>query len=228
VAETLRGAEEQRNSRTLNLDDTMRQRAEAQKTFAMFAGELFDTEIVPRVHLIAERFPKTEVEHGSTARGMHVRCRFPRTDRYPASVLLSLGVLLDASQETGSLTYHLEIVPMLASVEQSAHVEFPLAKPDTAALIAWVDDRLVAFLHRYLELETDAHYQLAVTDPVCGMHLTPGAACASIVEHAHTWYFCSDTCRTQFEANREVYEKHYGRWQSVSTGTVADAAGRDA
>ena len=154
---------------------------------------------------------------------MHVRCRFGRNDRFLASVQLSIGVLLDAELRGGSLTYGVEIVPVLVSMEQSAHVDFPLASPDTAALIAWVEGRLLAFLHFYLGLETDTHYQRtdSAVDPVCGMRLTPATACTRIAEHAHTWYFCSDACRTRFEADRDLYVKQDGHWRAVGTATGA-------
>src|SRR5690242_14678513 len=43
------------------------------------------------------------------------------------------------------------------------------------------------------------------TDPVCGMKVKVAGA-AHRAEHAgHTWYFCSDRCRTKFTAEPDRY-----------------------
>lgn len=44
-----------------------------------------------------------------------------------------------------------------------------------------------------------------VTDPVCGMQITPGEA-AGTTEYAGTlYYFCSRACKQQFDANPSTY-----------------------
>jgi Cu+-exporting ATPase len=44
-----------------------------------------------------------------------------------------------------------------------------------------------------------------VTDPVCGMEVTPDTAAASVEYGDRTYYFCSPGCRTIFEMNPEKY-----------------------
>jgi len=42
-------------------------------------------------------------------------------------------------------------------------------------------------------------------DPVCGMAVEPGKAAASAVRDGRTYYFCSEACRKQFEADPKKY-----------------------
>ena len=42
-------------------------------------------------------------------------------------------------------------------------------------------------------------------DPVCGMHMDPEAAPESAEFGDHTYYFCSEGCKEQFEQNPEMY-----------------------
>ncbi len=42
-------------------------------------------------------------------------------------------------------------------------------------------------------------------DPVCGMEVQATAAVASIVHEGKTFYFCSQDCKKQFEADKAKY-----------------------
>lgn len=43
------------------------------------------------------------------------------------------------------------------------------------------------------------------TDPVCGKQVESSQAVAESEHDLHTWFFCSEECRSQFEANPEQY-----------------------
>lgn len=42
-------------------------------------------------------------------------------------------------------------------------------------------------------------------DPVCGMSVDPANAPAESTYAGHTYYFCSENCRTRFDANPTGY-----------------------
>lgn len=42
-------------------------------------------------------------------------------------------------------------------------------------------------------------------DPVCGMTVDPSTAAASSSRHGETISFCSQSCKTRFDANPEQY-----------------------
>ncbi|HYX02416.1 MAG TPA: heavy metal-binding domain-containing protein, partial [Reyranella sp.] len=51
-----------------------------------------------------------------------------------------------------------------------------------------------------------AHAETA-TDPVCGMKVTMAGVRHTALHDGHTYYFCSDRCRTRFEAEPQRYLK---------------------
>lgn len=44
-------------------------------------------------------------------------------------------------------------------------------------------------------------------DPVCGMNVDPQSAAATAEHGGTSYYFCSEHCRKQFEANPAQYAK---------------------
>lgn len=43
------------------------------------------------------------------------------------------------------------------------------------------------------------------TDPVCGMELNPQTAAGQSEHQGQTYYFCSESCKRQFDQNPERY-----------------------
>ena len=48
---------------------------------------------------------------------------------------------------------------------------------------------------------------MKVTDPVCGMQLDTAKAAAQVQYQGQTYYFCTEACRKQFEADPAKYVK---------------------
>lgn len=44
-----------------------------------------------------------------------------------------------------------------------------------------------------------------VTDPVCGMEITPDEAAAQSTYEGQTYYFCAPGCKVQFDQNPEAF-----------------------
>ncbi|HKP76148.1 MAG TPA: YHS domain-containing protein [Longimicrobiaceae bacterium] len=49
-----------------------------------------------------------------------------------------------------------------------------------------------------------------VKDPVCGMMIEPDDAVGTSEYEGKTYYFCSDDCKTEFDANPEDYAEEDG------------------
>lgn len=49
-----------------------------------------------------------------------------------------------------------------------------------------------------------------VKDPVCGMSIDSNSAAGSSSYQGQTYYFCSDQCKTQFDANPAQYVSSAG------------------
>ncbi len=56
-----------------------------------------------------------------------------------------------------------------------------------------------------MSIETNGGHVMKVTDPVCGMRISPDKAASTVDYKGKTYYFCTDACRTQFEAAPERY-----------------------
>jgi YHS domain-containing protein/cytochrome c553 len=62
-------------------------------------------------------------------------------------------------------------------------------------------DALVVYLHTLAPSSAPPTSEVAaadVEDPVCGMRIKPARAAAEVVDHGHTFYFCSEGCRARF------------------------------
>lgn len=51
---------------------------------------------------------------------------------------------------------------------------------------------------------------MAVQDPVCGMRIEKEDAVARVEYGGKAYYFCSEDCRSEFEANPEDYADEAG------------------
>ena len=51
---------------------------------------------------------------------------------------------------------------------------------------------------------------MAVKDPVCGMRIEKEDAVARVEYEGKAYYFCSEDCRTEFEASPEDYADEGG------------------
>ncbi len=60
------------------------------------------------------------------------------------------------------------------------------------------------------EKETAMTPETTVTDPVCGMNITPDAAAATREADGHTYYFCSAHCAASFDADPARYTSTAG------------------
>ena len=45
------------------------------------------------------------------------------------------------------------------------------------------------------------------TDPVCGMEVTPDLAVATSEYQGETYYFCSMSCKQEFDNNPQAYSE---------------------
>jgi Cu+-exporting ATPase len=50
-----------------------------------------------------------------------------------------------------------------------------------------------------------------VKDPVCGMEIEPMSAAAQTTYKGHTYYFCSQECKDNFDKNPQKYIEQVGQ-----------------
>lgn len=185
----------------------MEHRARREAAFQPVAQEIHRTIIRPMLEEVARAFDNCSVEHSKTLTGFTSRCLLARTDRYPATAELAVGIGLGVDNTEAVLTYHVGIIPELMAFAKSDSWQFDLEHWEFDEVCAQLADWLLRFTDTYLRLESEPSYQDWHThlDPVCGMDIR-GAAAAHVLEHGRRRiYLCSDECRTRFEAEPGLY-----------------------
>jgi YHS domain-containing protein len=99
------------------------------------------------------------------------------------------------------LDYDLKIVPILMKFDSNSTLELPLAAFDERAAITWLEDRLVNFVHSFVELNKNQHYlnDQMVEDPVARVRLPKVVARETLDWEGRTYYFISAQTRDEFE-----------------------------
>jgi YHS domain-containing protein len=211
VEEIVTTAERERESRRQALSSEMTERDTLAEAFGRAAARVQEELVQPRVAAVARHFDNAHVEELRTPAGVHSRCTFKRTDQYPASVALTVGVLRDPDRAVASVFCRVEIVPELGEFEKGTYNDVAVDALERGAadgeVAGFLDDALLRFLASYLRLEVSPLYQKVATtrDPVCGMTITAADAGASVDHSRHRYYFCSTTCRDKFVASPDAY-----------------------
>lgn len=86
---------------------------------------------------------------------------------------------------------------MYAQVQEAADTFWGIAAVGFIAAIWWATRRYVT---RHPKEEP-----MNVTDPVCGMSIKVDQAASKVEREGKTFYFCSEACRKQFDADPAKY-----------------------
>ncbi|MAX24072.1 MAG: hypothetical protein CMJ19_06155 [Phycisphaeraceae bacterium] len=186
------------------LRDKMVAQSDGSRKFANLAGHIMDTIVRPRMDDLAERFDHARVaEDIDTAHPYHCTSRFGRTDRYPATAQIELGIGHDEAIENVALYYSVSIIPVYLDFEKKDEIRFSIDTLNESWLVAWVEEKLLRFLDTYLRLEQVEQYQRdnLVIDPVCGMTVNKAMSAAFAEYQGQAYYFCVQGCRDRFVAD---------------------------
>jgi YHS domain-containing protein len=167
------------------------------RQFEQLANRLLTEVIQPRLQTVARFFPGARVrpavqEHRCVA-------WFGFCQRFPATARVELTVDCDQRLDHVVLQFDLSITPSFLKYDAHDKLPLPLENVDERRAAAWVEERLLAFLDAYLQIDRgeDDSLEVLATDPVCGMQVN--AATALQTDHrGHAYYFCSEQCRQRF------------------------------
>jgi len=207
IREKLKAADEQVEEQRRGLAREMEQREQRQRRFAEILAQLVPEVVEPRVAQVVETFPHATLQPLDGGIGRHWVWTFAHVPRYPASVELTIGIEHDDRVENLLLQYTLEILPIFFQFERHHQLALPLDAVDDEAVAAWIDERILEFVDTYLRIGQTEQYQkeVVVTDPVCGMQITPHLAIGQEQFAGRTWYFCAESCRQKFREEPERY-----------------------
>ncbi len=203
----LTGSDRARTARLEELVAAMEAHDEGIRTFEEVADPLYRTVIRPCVEQLAAHFPNATVEHFRTKTGFFSTGRFERSERFPATVTLTVGLECHPGDcDEYEAVYRLSVVPLLFDLDPVDHLSVELDTPELAVR-CWVEGRLLAFLDVYLRIENDPNYHVGSIKqaPVCGMMLS-----APMLPHRQTvgkktYYFCLEGCLRRFQAEPSLF-----------------------
>jgi YHS domain-containing protein len=188
------------------VEEAMRRRRERAEQAAAAAVPLQHGVVVPLMETLARQLDVT-VEHLTLSTGLSAVVQRPRTGAFPARARLSIGV--GWSEETGRVWLAADqmFTPVLLPLDRTTQFQLDAAAPDTEAITAWVQERILAFVDACLEVERSDVYRQAehTMDPVCGMIVAVGPMTTVLERGGHRYHFCSATCRDRFAADPPRY-----------------------
>ncbi|MBL8793558.1 MAG: hypothetical protein JNM56_06625 [Planctomycetia bacterium] len=118
-----------------------------------------------------------------------------------ARVRLKFAAFTDRDVQKLTLSYDLEIIPVLMRFTPHAEIEFPLDAVDPTAVARWIDDRIVDFVRTFFALGENEVYlkDHMVEDPVSHVRFPRVAAAERLDWRGTPYYFVSAETRRAFE-----------------------------
>jgi YHS domain-containing protein len=175
--------------------------------FSQTAARLITDIIQPRVETLAKHFDNARLGEQRLPQQYCCPCTFTHSNRFPATVNLTIGVAHDDQIRNGVLYCDLDILPIFIKFSPHQETVLPFDQVDEVRVATWVDQRILEFLDTYLQLELSDQYQqqTLVTDPVCGMRIRRSLVAAEQEYRGVTYFFCAERCREKFVADPQNY-----------------------
>jgi hypothetical protein len=158
----------------------------------------------PRLELLAKRAgdrAKVTPAVSETRRAATFEFRAPK-----ASLTLSFSVAPDRDVKNAVVWYDLKVIPVLWKFASHAEFSTPIDAVDEAGLAAWLDDRIIEFLHLFIEINEEEAYAKAeyVEDPVARITFPKFAAGATLDHGGQTYFFIDDKTRAEFARQKGI------------------------
>lgn len=204
--------EEEERHRATRRTRRQQEMADLERRMARFrqvSREWMQERIVPRMRILADTLPNA-LPVACTTSPDCATIRLEPTHEYPTEAKLDVWLSQDASAKNVRVMFKVSIVPILGDFDREGTIDLDLERPDTDALDRFLDERVVGFVRDYLKIQQpDSPYQKdrIVTDPVCRMTFPINEAFAWVEREGKRYYFCAESCRRQFTARPEAYER---------------------
>jgi YHS domain-containing protein len=117
-----------------------------------------------------------------------------------ASVTLTFSVVPDREIENAVLEYDLRIIPVLWKFDAHGEFRAAIATPDLDGARRWLDDRIVAFVELYIQINESELVNEAerVEDPVAKIQFPKFAAGATLDHGGQTYFFIDNDTKAEF------------------------------
>jgi YHS domain-containing protein len=165
--------------------------------FELVTSQLTETVILPCLSEVASHFPTSRVDKFESGGCLWLGY----SERFPVTAKADVRVGHDAGFQNVVVRFEASIAPSFQHFEPNDKLLLHLADSGIQQLASWLEDRLLEFIDAYLRIDRgcDDFEDEPVTDPVCGMRLLRSKCNSSIDLHGHSYFFCTEECRKQFE-----------------------------
>lgn len=182
------------------------------KLYEKARQDIAEKVIKPRLEQLAAEFPGIQHEVKRDIDGANLTLSFPRTQERSALVEVVLTISHDDAFKQVLFGYELRIIPVFMEFEKFSKLTLPLDGLMPEQVAAWLDERLLAFMKTYLNMQFVEQYQRdnMATDPVLNRRF-PSNLAAGTIEHKGTKYhFASAESLNMFKASPEKYLSRIG------------------
>jgi len=175
-------------------------------------AELAERVIKPRLEEIAREVPGLQHDLKKDIDGAMLTLSFPRTPERAALIELILSISHDDSFKQVMFEYELRIIPVFIEFEKFSKLMLPLDGLKTDLVAAWLDERLLAFMKTYLNMQFVEQYQREnmATDPVLNRRFPSNLAVGTIEHKGSKFQFASAESMTMFKTDPEKYVNRLG------------------
>ena len=156
-------------------------------------------DVHPTIDVLAKKFGQRMDVHPTVEPGRRsVTLEFKSS---LARVQLRLSVAPDAEVRKLSVTYDVDIVPILMKFDSHEELELPLDGMNSVKLAEWLDDRIVDFVRTYLAMHENQYYlqNHMVQDPIAKVRFPKFAAAAKLEQNGKTLYFIDESTLREFQ-----------------------------
>lgn len=117
-----------------------------------------------------------------------------------ALMVLTFSVAPDQELKRALVEYELKVVPVLWKFDSHAEFSTPVEKVDEKGLTKWLDDRILSFVHLFIQVHEGEIFDKAemVEDPVAKISFPKFAAAATLEQGGKTYFFIDEKNKTEF------------------------------
>jgi YHS domain-containing protein len=177
--------------------------------FDLVAPQLIVTVILPWLSEVASHFSTSRVEKSENGLGGCLWLGY--SERFPVTAKAEVRLSHDAGFQNVAVRFEASIAPSFQHFEPNDKLLLALGDSNFQQLANWLDDRLLEFVDAYMRTDRgcDDFGDEPVTDAVCGMRLLRSKCHSSIDLHGHSYFFCTETCRKEFEQQPSRFVSSY-------------------
>ncbi len=199
IRELLREHETRLAEERTGLEQQMAAMEDRRHRLETAATPILEAVVTPRLQSVAELLGDAEL-HFDRER-LWATVELNRSKALPLSIALSVGFV--QTESGGEVRFEPRVRPTWSGFPPAEAVAVSVEQPDEDAIRDFLDERIVPFVRRYLELQEEPALRrnFLVPDPVCGMRVDRRQAAAQAEHAGQTYYFCAEVCRARFVAD---------------------------